>query len=394
MQININKILPTILGFYVMCVLVLDDLPVLYMFSNVVFVFLVILTLMQRNFMVHRSAFMFSIVALMVWTGMSLFWCYDSDAVIGDIKKQILFLILVFVLTHLIHKKSDFQVIFKWFIIAGIVYFVWLMFTYGFQYFISQILAGNRIGDEFLQLNKLAMNCAIIFIIALNLLLYKKKKGYIIPMVMMLFLMLGAESRRAFLVLIICSVFSYLLYIKEEKRSRKKIIKIFIGIIIIVAAVYLFNNSSLFTSINSRFDELQNIESQDTLREKYLQYGFQSFLEHPILGLGSGNSHIITLAAAGKKTYLHNNYIEMLVNLGIVGFVIYYFIYAYLIKCLISTGVDDIETKIMLIILVGQLISDFGVTSYSYKFTYLIFGLTYALIITKKGSKMEHKCVY
>lgn len=75
----------------------------------------------------------------------------------------------------------------------------------------------------------------------------------------------------------------------------------------------------------------------------------------------------------------------MLVNLGIVGFLIYYFIYAYLIKSLISTGVDDIETKIMLIILVGQLISDFGVTSYSYKFTYLVFGLAYALILTKKA---------
>ena len=57
MQININKILPTILGFYVMCVLVLDDLPVLYMLSNVVFAFLVMLTLMRRSFMVYRSAF-------------------------------------------------------------------------------------------------------------------------------------------------------------------------------------------------------------------------------------------------------------------------------------------------------------------------------------------------
>lgn len=391
MQININKILPTILGFYVMCVLVLDDLPMLYMFSNIVFAFLVMLTLMQRNFTVHRSAFTFSIVALMVWTGMSLCWCDDSDAVIGDIKKQILFLILVFALTHLIHKKSDFQVIFKWFIIAGIVYFVWLMFSYGFQYFISQILAGNRIGDEFLQLNKLAMNCAIIFIISLNLLLYKKKKVYIIPMIMMLFLMLGAESRRAFLVLIICSVLSYILYIKEETRSRKKIVKIIIGITIIFITVHLFNNSALFKSLNNRFEEFQNTESQDTLREKYLEYGYQSFLEHPILGLGSGNSHIITLAAAGKKTYLHNNYMEMLVNLGIVGFLIYYFIYAYLIKSLISTGVDDIETKIMLIILVGQLISDFGVTSYSYKFTYLVFGLAYALILTKKSFYIDHR---
>ena len=316
---------------------------------------------------------------------MSLFWCHDSDAVIGDIKKQILFFVLIFVSTNLIYKRSDLQVIFKWFIIAGIVYFVWLMFSYGFQYFISQILAGNRIGDEFLQLNKLAMNCAIIFIISLNLLLYKKEKNLyysndndVIPNAW------GRKSAR-FFNSIICSVLSYILYIKEETRSRKKIVKIIIGIIIIFITVHLFDNSALFKSLNNRFDEFQNTESQDTLREKYLEYGYQSFLEHPILGLGSGNSHIITLAAAGKKTYLHNNYMEMLVNLGIVGFLIYYFIYAYLIKSLISTGVDDIETKIMLIILVGQLISDFGVTSYSYKFTYLVFGLAYALILTKKA---------
>lgn len=382
-----SSFLTNLVGFYILCVLVFDDSPQLYIFSNAVFVVLVLMVLNQKNFTIQKTAFSVAVGVFFAWTVASLVWCTDASAVVGDIKKQILFIVLMFVISHLCYIDHDYTTIFKWFIVAGIAYFVSLMNTYGIQQFITSIIAGHRIGDDFLQLNKLAMNCALIFIISFNFLLEYKKKLYIVPMIMMLFLMIGAESRRAFLVLAISTVLSFLLFIKNERNTNKKLIYFLIGVCVLFISIYIYSTSTLFTGLNSRFNELTDSSNQDTLRMLYLQYGFDSFKEHPFLGLGSGNSHIVTLMVAGKKTYLHNNYMEMLVNLGLFGFAIYYYLYYYLIRRIRSAGNYYFETRVMLILLVAQLISDFGVTSYSYKFTYVVFAL--ALGVIQKNAECE-----
>lgn len=135
--------------------------------------------------------------------------------------------------------------------------------------------------------------------------------------------------------------------------------------------------------------ELTDSSNQDTLRMLYLKYGIEVFKNHPILGIGSGNSHIVTLMAAGKKTYLHNNYVELLVNLGVIGFALYYYLYYYLIRRLRSEEKNCFENRVMVVLLIAQLISDFGVTSYSYKFTYIIFAI--ALGVIQKNVRREMK---
>ena len=380
-----------LVGFYILCVLVFDDSPTLYIFSNAVFALLVLMTLLRKNFTIQKNAFSAVTVLFFIWTMASLLWCVDSSAVIADIKKQILFLVLIFCITHLCNVDNDYTTVFKWFIVAGIAYFISLMNTYGVQQFITSIVTGIRIGDDFLQLNKLAMNCALISVISFNFLLEYKKKIYIVPMGMTLFLMLGAESRRSFLVLLISLILSYLLFMQKEGNTNKKLVYFLGGICGLLFVIYIYASSTLFYGLNSRFLELSSSSNQDTLRMLYLRYGVETFKNHPILGIGSGNSHIVTLMAAGKKTYLHNNYVELLVNLGVIGFALYYYLYYYLIKRLRKTGKDNFENRIMIVILIAQLVSDLGVTSYSYKFTYIIFAL--ALGVIQKSIEREHSVV-
>ena len=99
------------------------------------------------------------------------------------------------------------------------------------------------------------------------------------------------------------------------------------------------------------------------------------------MGLGSGNSHKVTLEAMGWATYLHNNYLEQLVNLGIVGFLLYYGLYVVLLKSL-RPGIkhDSFCAKTVMILLLSQLISDIAVTSYNLKFTYILFAIAISTI--------------
>ena len=69
------------------------------------------------------------------------------------------------------------------------------------------------------------------------------------------------------------------------------------------------------------------IDASTNTRINMIKYGFEMFKSNPILGVGIGNYayygyHIYGLFA---EVYSHNNYIEMLSNIGIVGFISYYF---------------------------------------------------------------------
>ena len=67
---------------------------------------------------------------------------------------------------------------------------------------------------------------------------------------------------------------------------------------------------------------------------------------------------------------------EQLVNLGIVGFVLYYGVYFTILKRTFSLAKNnDICARMVTILLLSQLISDIAVTSYNLKFTYVVFAI-------------------
>lgn len=391
MKINVTKYFPSILGFYIVCVLLFDDSPTMYLFNNAIFVGITFLIIMKRRYTIKIDWFTLFLILYTIWLCLSIIWCIDSNAVIEDVRQHISFLVLFFVVTQMVQSVETFRVVFNWFMIAGVAYFICLMSIYGLQFYISQIVEGNRIGGELLQLNKLAMNCVIIFLVAFNVFLEYRKKYCFVPMILTLFISIGAESRRAFLVLVIGIILSYIIYIIGIRSGNKKLIRILTGVLVAIFVTEVVSNSSLFMNISDRFSELTGQGRENLVRMRFINYGIQSFLENPVLGIGSGNSYIVTLQAAGRSTYLHNNYIELLVNLGVVGFFLYYFLYAILLKGLIKLWKCDLESRVLIVILVGQLVSDIAITSYSSKFTYIIFGLAYALIKQKKKYLVENQ---
>ena len=83
--------------------------------------------------------------------------------------------------------------------------------------------------------------------------------------------------------------------------------------------------------------------------------------------------------------YLHNNYLEQLVNLGIVGFGIYYGIYVYLIRHIYALlKKHEFVSSTIFVILISQLVSDIAVTSYNVKFTYIVFALAIGCVLFER----------
>jgi len=113
-------------------------------------------------------------------------------------------------------------------------------------------------------------------------------------------------------------------------------------------------------------------------RSDMIRFGWHYFLENPLGGIGIGN------ATAIYGSYLHNNYIELLCCGGIIGFVIYYSRYLFLL-CSIIRNINICNNKkesiypcfILLSIL---LILDYGRVTYYTKPSQIYFVLLFLQI--------------
>lgn len=373
------------IGVYIVAIYLFDDSPKLFLIANTVFTIMIIESLYGGWERFSKISLPRGILLLYsMWIGMSIIWAWDKSATLGDIKRQIIFTILWLSIVNVF--KWDENAVkngFKWIMIAGVCLTCYLLLYYGPAMYIQAVFQGKRIGEEILQLNKLGMYTATSCIVAFNLYIEDKKTKYLFVFIFVLIAMIGSGSKRAFLMLGLSMVISLVLKIKNED-TKNRAIKIFTAIFAVYVIAMIVLKLNFFSGVLGRFQELFTIlETGDTKfsRIRFIKYGLKSFRENPIVGLGSGNSHKVTLEAMGWATYLHNNYLEQLVDLGIIGFFLYYGLYAILLKSLFPVArKGSFCARIMIILLLSQLISDMAVTSYNLKLTYILFAIAISII--------------
>lgn len=144
-------------------------------------------------------------------------------------------------------------------------------------------------------------------------------------------------------------IFLYIMLIfKRDKVGRRHFIKYTVIVVAIVLAVmWLIMNVPVFYEIlGSRFESLlsfmnggvQSADASTVVRNKMIEGGMREWTATPIFGHGFDSFKIFNAVLTGYKVYSHNNFVEMLYNGGIVGFILYYGFYAIiLIKSLKNT---------------------------------------------------------
>lgn len=129
-------------------------------------------------------------------------------------------------------------------------------------------------------------------------------------------------------------------------------------------------------------------------RSKLISVGIDQFMKTPLLGIGAGNSVLVGIQASGVEVYLHNNYIDQLVNIGIIGTVIYYLFYMIPLKRIFHDRGNYISSICLTILLLG-LILDFAMVSTISRENYfylMIIHLQYEIlgrknVFVKEGSR-------
>lgn len=253
-------------------------------------------------------------------------------------------------------------------IVAGVIVALETIRRVGLGNLILMGINGTRLLNEyFINVNVISMTCAYAIVNVFFRFRRDKNIAWIILVLPMVVVWVVTGSKKGLILpFLMIAVFFMFQSRRNMKRLFKNIIVIVICSAVVLAILYYIPFSSEF--VNRTFDFLfeffgaDSLNESDMLRKNMIVYGIQQFLESPILGIGAGNAVYVGKRITGTEVYLHNNYVELLASIGLVGMLIYYLYYMIPLNSLRKDR-DDEYSWICLSILVTNLVMDFATVS-------------------------------
>lgn len=301
-----------------------------------------------------------------------------------SISSLIVSILVYFVYVINIDDLDCFSMLIDWTIIGGYGLVAYYVYSYNGIGGLLRSLQYSPIDSVLVQRNILAFNMAITVLMCTYKILYLNKKGYFFLLILPIVITLGSGSRRGLITIIVAISILYIL-----KNPNEKIVLNIIVAIVGILIAYQFIKHSNLTYLTTRIDSLLNVFSDnsnasasDQGRLDMIITGISMFTKKPIFGYGAGAFKNL----AGYGIYSHNNYVELLVNFGIVGFGLYYsVIISCVIKLIKLINNGDDYARLLLAFWIMRLVSDIGNVSYYDRFTYIILAFSIAYVMLLKN---------
>ena len=193
--------------------------------------------------------------------------------------------------------------------------------------------------------------------------------------------------------IIIPALFLYiLLFFKRDSHGRKHLVKYTGVVIAIVIAVYylIMNVPAFYAVIGERMESLfsfirtgHSISGKSAeIRATMIEIGFHKWMDSPIWGYGFDSFKYYNRLMTGHFYYSHNNYIELLYDLGIIGFAIYYWFYWKLFY-VAWKGKNSYTPEIrafVIGIVFSMLVFEYGAVNYTVTSTQIMLFFAYTLL--------------
>ncbi|MDC7230366.1 MAG: O-antigen ligase family protein [Sphaerochaetaceae bacterium] len=237
----------------------------------------------------------------------------------------------------------------------------------------------SRLGSVIrLNPNDLGMKLAVAVIITYFYGLIKKKGFYLVLTVIFLLFSLLTGSRKVLIFITVGVIIVTFFSITEiGKFIRFSIISF---MFILVVALLVMETEFFYEIIGYRFYQLLNalvlgkndIDSSTATRLFLIDQGKLLFYKRPLFGYGIG-----TFGILNNSSYAHNNFIEILVGMGLLGFTIYYSIYFLVIRRLFFKIKLYPIAILAFSLFVPLIIVEYGVVTYYTEFYLILLSIFY-----------------
>lgn len=332
----------------------------------------------------------------LIWNICFLIICFTSiiysispkDSLINAI--QILKMFLVGnILIKKIKIKQELEKFLKYFICGGIALIIRLLFI-----FPVQELGVRRLNiPGIFNANDIGMKLGISSIFLLYFIFFKNKKNFINFLILSLFsaFIFFTGSRTAFFFLI----FGFSGTIIFSFKNKFKLIIITISIVIVL---YLFwdkiiENKLFYQLLGKRIESVLNIfqkkgkmDNSSLIRLNMMKIGIELWMNKPLFGYGLEGYRFVS----GWGTYSHNTYIELLVNTGLIGFIVYFYFYICLFFKFFLKFLKKIKQPLDIcfcLVLVILTISNMAIVSFRDRYFSIVLVMCFVSLNLKKKDR-------
>lgn len=230
----------------------------------------------------------------------------------------------------------------------------------------------------------------------------KNKKGYAFLVAIFVIFIILSSSRKAMFAAL-AGPLMFVVFSTYKKNYLLNIIMVFS----LAALVFLFimTDENAYNAIGKRIDSMFNfwfenrthkVDNSLYMRSYYIDIAKEMFAESPLFGKGMGNfAKIIDNDYMMAGVYSHNNFWQILSELGIVGFAIYYSMYFYIIIKL-AKGAFVNKSRINLlffIFMVLLMIIETGLVNYNSKMPHVVIAIAYAATYVGEMDGRQYKYI-
>lgn len=220
---------------------------------------------------------------------------------------------------------------------------------------------------------------------------YCKQRKYYLFLVLQLAAAVLTSSRKT--VISICIGFMLLIFLKD--KSVKLLFRVLFCLVAVAMLFYaIMNIPQLYLAIGQRFESMFNyltetdVDNSMYMRRLFIRYAKEFFLEHPLLGNGPSSFSLRIIEITGERDYAHNNYYEVLVSFGLVGFALYYGMYVYITAKLIKAVFvsENSMAKLFLTIMIVTYICEYGIVLYYSVYAMVFLSAAFLFVCTYDNS--------
>ncbi len=231
----------------------------------------------------------------------------------------------------------------------------------------------SRLGEGFnMNENMVALYFIIPFCFAANDFLEKKQRIFnaLAILVFSYVIMLTGSKKAIFAAVLFVFLFSIIKAGKITKRMRAFII---VGILVVVLYNLVMKVEILYNVLGYRIRLMINtlrsgdFESSDDstgVRGGMIVFGLKEFLKSPVWGRGLNAFNKLYGDETGFYTYAHNNYVEVLVSVGLIGFCVYYSLLGRTVRYFVKLKKQAKENAFYIALTAVLLFYDIAMVSY------------------------------
>ena len=369
-KVNINKcgILLFLFG-----TIVLENGSTLMKIIKFLGVGLAIIVVIRRHY-ISKSTYIWWLCLYNIYACMTILWAVDTKTAVTMSKTIVLNLLCLWAYVQFVNNKEQYiKLSCKVMTILPVVAFFNLVMEHGKIAFVS---LRNLEGEQSALHNGLGLSAAfaICLIIALR---NKKNENYksliltTLIIIMNLLVVALSGSRKAIIYLVIPLIVFYILKSKNPIKFIRNALLVMCAVIIVyfllIKVPFFYNN--IGDGLQTMIAGLKGNETDASTmaRLRITSWGFEMFKKKPFFGYGLENFKILNLNRFGKMYIADNNYIELLVDQGIVGLILYYLFHIHIIRNFVDVIKKNRGNDFLIMLLgieISILVCDYGVVSY------------------------------